>query len=499
MSAGFAGRGGAMGCCSSRSSRRIRDSSFYLQHPEWECARAQFTSLGFSEKELLELWRVFAGADADGSGEISLSELMAFLDLERTEFTKRVFSIFDEDMSGEIDFREFVVAMWNYCTLSKPALCLFAFDLYDADSSGAIERAEIEGMLAEVYGGAEALTDPAYTITKEVMRKLTRAEDDALAFGNAEQRRNAPRTEVSAPAFARFAQKHPSVLYPAYQFQTKLQKAVCGPRFWAAKAEQRLRLTAGMKTTTTAFLKAMMNEAYYKRLLDKPFRDDGGGGGGGRGQPAAAAAAAAAEGGGGGGGGVPREPPSAHELAHRTRLLAGGGSVAKRRDLKGILPELGKDNKYHLEDLRRRREQEEEEQQQQEEERRRRQQQRRGSVLGAVGGALARGMRRLSNAFVPASKRAAVVPADGGAAAAAVASAAEEAAGDELGDAERKGGKRRKHTRHKPKLIGVRSVQQQRLFNAVAKANAVAAVAAAPKKRKSEKSKKAKTAGRGNN
>jgi Ca2+-binding EF-hand superfamily protein len=478
VSAGFAGR--AMGCCSSRSSGRIRGSPFYLQHPEWECARAQFTSLGFSEKELLELWRVFAGADADGSGEISLSELMAFLDLERTKFTKRVFSIFDEDMSGEIDFREFVVAMWNYCTLSKPALCLFAFDLYDADSSGAIERAEIEGMLAEVYGGAEALTDPAYTITKEVMRKLTRAEDDALAFGNAEERRNAPRTEVSAPAFACFAQKHPSVLYPAYQFQTKLQRAVCGPRFWGAKAAQRLRLTAGMRTTTTAFLKAMMNEAYYKRLLDTPFR--AGGGGDGAGQPAAAAAAAA------GGSGVPSEPPAAHEVAHRQRLLAGGGSVAKRRDLKGILPELGKDNKYHLEDLRRRREEEEQQQQQEEEERRRRQQQRRGSVLGAVGDALARGMRRLSNAFVPASKRGAVVPADGGAAAAAVASAAEGAAGDE-GDAERKGG-RRTHTRRKPKLIGVRSVQQQRLFNAVAKANAVAAVAAAPKKRKSQKSRR---------
>lgn len=62
--------------------------------------------------------------------------------------------IFDEDGSGSIDFREFVMSLWNYCTLSKAALIMFAFDLYDNDNSGEIDIGEVELLLKEVRYGA---------------------------------------------------------------------------------------------------------------------------------------------------------------------------------------------------------------------------------------------------------------------------------------------------------------------------------------------------------
>ena len=37
-------------------------------------------------------------------------------------------------------FDEFVVAMWNYCTLDRSALLLFAFDMCDLDSTGEIGK-----------------------------------------------------------------------------------------------------------------------------------------------------------------------------------------------------------------------------------------------------------------------------------------------------------------------------------------------------------------------
>lgn len=55
-------------------------------------------------------------------GTIHIVELLTFFDLERTKFTERVFGIFDEDGSGCIDFREFVVSLWNYCTLTNATL-----------------------------------------------------------------------------------------------------------------------------------------------------------------------------------------------------------------------------------------------------------------------------------------------------------------------------------------------------------------------------------------
>ena len=101
--------------------------NFYSRFPQFEPYREQFSALGFTSSDLSYLKEMFDKADADGSGEISLFEMLQFLDIERTKFSKRVFAIFDEDLSGEIDFREFAVAMWNYCTLGKSALCLFAF------------------------------------------------------------------------------------------------------------------------------------------------------------------------------------------------------------------------------------------------------------------------------------------------------------------------------------------------------------------------------------
>ena len=60
--------------------------------------------------------------------------------------------MFDEDNSGEIDLREFILALWNYCTLGKSTLVIFAFDLYDTDGSGVIDAEELDNMLKEVYG-----------------------------------------------------------------------------------------------------------------------------------------------------------------------------------------------------------------------------------------------------------------------------------------------------------------------------------------------------------
>ena len=61
-------------------------------------------------------------------------------------------SLQDEDGSGEVDFREFVTSLWNYCTVGPHALSIFAFDMYDCDSSGTIDKDEIRLMLKEVYG-----------------------------------------------------------------------------------------------------------------------------------------------------------------------------------------------------------------------------------------------------------------------------------------------------------------------------------------------------------
>lgn len=102
-----------MGCSSSSSElwERVPKSWWVLFH-----------KMKFTKHEIAQLYNLFCKADVDLSGAVDMVELLTLLDIERTSFSVRVFSIFDKDKSGVIDFKEFVLAAWNYCTLSDSSL-----------------------------------------------------------------------------------------------------------------------------------------------------------------------------------------------------------------------------------------------------------------------------------------------------------------------------------------------------------------------------------------
>ena len=68
-------------------------------------------------------------------------------DMERTAFIERVFLLLDADRSGNLNFAEFVGALYVYCTFSWAGLVQYAFELTDLDSSGVLELAEIDTLV----------------------------------------------------------------------------------------------------------------------------------------------------------------------------------------------------------------------------------------------------------------------------------------------------------------------------------------------------------------
>lgn len=66
----------------------------YAEVPNLEKFREDFSKLQISEGDVGKLYTLFCKIDMDGSGSIEVLELLMFLDVERTRFTKRVFSIF---------------------------------------------------------------------------------------------------------------------------------------------------------------------------------------------------------------------------------------------------------------------------------------------------------------------------------------------------------------------------------------------------------------------
>jgi serine/threonine-protein phosphatase 2B regulatory subunit len=129
-----------------------RHSKLYVQHPELMKLKNGFDNLGLDENKVEELFYVFLDIGKDYSGSIIPLEMLTYLNIERTNFTEKAFLVFDHDKSGQIDFREFVISLYNYCTLNKQTLQHFAFELFDTDDSSELEVDEVIHMIKDVYG-----------------------------------------------------------------------------------------------------------------------------------------------------------------------------------------------------------------------------------------------------------------------------------------------------------------------------------------------------------
>lgn len=80
-----------------------------------------FTAMKLTREEIILLLQVYNKVDQDQSGNIDTVELLTLLDIERNKFTEKIFSAFDKDHTGQIDFYEFVVSVWKFCTLGEGA------------------------------------------------------------------------------------------------------------------------------------------------------------------------------------------------------------------------------------------------------------------------------------------------------------------------------------------------------------------------------------------
>jgi Ca2+-binding EF-hand superfamily protein len=101
-----------MGCGTSSSMEKKIPKGWYRQ----------FLALKLSKSEVKQLFKIYRKIDSDNSGSIDIIEMLTYLDIENTTFNQRVFSIFDMNRSGKVDFREFVLSLWNYCTLGNATL-----------------------------------------------------------------------------------------------------------------------------------------------------------------------------------------------------------------------------------------------------------------------------------------------------------------------------------------------------------------------------------------
>lgn len=84
--------------------------------------KPHFDLIGLKESDVGLLYEVFLEIDFDNSKSILLNELLSFILAEETSFIRKVFAAFDTDQNKVLDFHEFVISVWNYCTLNPKNL-----------------------------------------------------------------------------------------------------------------------------------------------------------------------------------------------------------------------------------------------------------------------------------------------------------------------------------------------------------------------------------------
>ena len=220
---------------------------FALKRKHLEKLRAKFASIDGT----VECYQSSkAGAQ---EGLISLSEFLIHFDLDASPFSKRVFEVMDHDGGGKIDFCEFVMCLYSYCTNDWHGLVDFAFDLVDKSKDDALSFAELRELIETVYGHELDET------CERVLAKIDKNHDDQL----------------SRAEFHCQSRKFPVLLFPAFHIQDLLQEEVMGHRWWEKQCH-RLRhdkkVKLGPNETVLGVMQALQDEAADLRAAEKEAR-----------------------------------------------------------------------------------------------------------------------------------------------------------------------------------------------------------------------------------
>ncbi len=123
---------------------------------------------------------------------------------------EKLFQLFDNDKSGSIDVKEFLIGLSNFTGAGKEEKLKFAFSVFDENGDGVITRDELVKILKANHMSSNE---------KEVVRKadtiLQQADTDGDGVINYEE-------------FVTVSKRFPNIMHPAYTLGQKVAKNLGG-------------------------------------------------------------------------------------------------------------------------------------------------------------------------------------------------------------------------------------------------------------------------------
>ena len=129
---------------------------------------------------------------------IDYTEFCEVLQVDPSPQGEKVFQLFDYAKSGQIDVREFLVALSNFSGAGKDDKLKFAFMVFDEDGNGMITKEELTKILK-----ANHMASSDAEVARKAETILAQADKDGDGVVNFDE-------------FVIVSKKFPNILFPAY-------------------------------------------------------------------------------------------------------------------------------------------------------------------------------------------------------------------------------------------------------------------------------------------
>eukprot|EP00598_Pedospumella_elongata_P003145 CAMPEP_0184970612 /NCGR_PEP_ID=MMETSP1098-20130426/3024_1 /TAXON_ID=89044 /ORGANISM="Spumella elongata, Strain CCAP 955/1" /LENGTH=308 /DNA_ID=CAMNT_0027492565 /DNA_START=121 /DNA_END=1047 /DNA_ORIENTATION=+ len=207
-----------------------------------------FACMKLTRTEVKKLHVIFDKTDEKKIGGINIVQWLTLFDLERNSFTERIFSAFDKDGNKHIDFYEFVISLWKFCSLGEGAINVFAFDLYDRDSDGVLTSKEATTLFKELLGQAfdhSGNKSSLYTL-------LEKSSDCSVTVEN----------------FKEFTRTHQALLHQVFTVQKRMRDVTLGSSTFQAMADRRIELRKGYHITISSLMVLHSDRILFKSMME---------------------------------------------------------------------------------------------------------------------------------------------------------------------------------------------------------------------------------------
>eukprot|EP01029_Cantina_marsupialis_P024839 TRINITY_DN647362_c0_g1_i1.p1 TRINITY_DN647362_c0_g1~~TRINITY_DN647362_c0_g1_i1.p1 ORF type:complete len:712 (-),score=232.99 TRINITY_DN647362_c0_g1_i1:301-2436(-) len=234
-----------MGLCSSKKRYMLGVSPItYFRDTILPKNKEMLSKLNITERQAQTLFQVFVEIDKAGTGELKFDDFAKFFKQPRSPYFDRVLGIIDLDAGGTLDFEEFCIGVWNYCTFNNTQLNKFCFDLFDVDKRGWISMSELDSLLRMMYNTTHATGEQKKILQMLASQrggggKVAPAVIDLNAEPDDDSDDEEPEEKFTLDEFVKINKKFKKLMKPAFHLQNILQSRTLGG-LWKKKMKWRI-------------------------------------------------------------------------------------------------------------------------------------------------------------------------------------------------------------------------------------------------------------------